>query len=345
MKKKFIVSLLVLSTIAGKSQFGHNTPYMTKSLANESVKNVEASTQGGSISVSGGNAADARIEVYVTTNGRDNGLSKEEIQKRLNDDYKLSIDVSGGKLTAISKAKNRNMNWKRGLSISFKIFVPQDVSTDLSTSGGSISLLNLSGTQDFRTSGGSLAVEKVTGKITGETSGGSIDVSDSKENIDLQTSGGSIEATRCTGKIKLNTSGGSLTLRDLKGTVRATTSGGSVNGQDIEGELAAHTSGGNVDLRNLSCSVDASTSGGNIAVEIKELREYVTLNNSSGNIDLELPKNKGLDLKLDADKIKTDALNNFTGSMKENKLHGKLNGGGVPVTVDAGSGRINLTFK
>jgi hypothetical protein len=343
MKKHLIFSLLVFAALAGQSQSG--TPYMTKSLSNESIKDVDARTQGGSISVSGGSTTDARIEVYITSNnGRDN-LSKEEIQKRLNEDYEFSVTASGGKLTAISKVKHNDMNWKRALSISYKIFVPQNVSTDLSTSGGSISLSNLSGTQDFRTSGGSLTVDKVSGKINGGTSGGSIEVSDSKDDMDLHTSGGSVKATNCTGKIKLSTSGGSLRLKDLSGNIRATTSGGSVDGDRIDGELSAHTSGGNVDLREMTCSLDASTSGGNINVDMKELRDYVKISNSSGHVDLEVPKNKGLDLRLNASKIKTDPLSNFSGSMEENQLHGKLNGGGVPITVDAGSGRISLTFK
>src|SRR6185369_2039319 len=179
MKKHLILSALVIAAFVSRAQSGHDTPYMTKSFANESVKEVDAKTQGGSISVSG-NSGETRVEIYVTpNNGRDNSLSKEEIQKRLSEDWELNVSVSGGKLSAISKAKDRNMNWKRALNISFKIFVPQTVSTDLSTSGGSIKLYNLSGTQDFRTSGGSLTVEKVTGKINGGTSGGSIDVSDS----------------------------------------------------------------------------------------------------------------------------------------------------------------------
>ncbi len=344
MKKHLILSVMVLAALACRSQSGHENPFMTKSFT-ESVKEVEATTQGGSISVSGG-STDTRVEVYITNNnGREYSLSKDEIQKRLSEDYELSITVSGGKLTAISKAKERNMNWKRWLNISFKIFVPQNVSTDLSTSGGSINLYNLSGEQDFRTSGGSLTVDKVTGHINGGTSGGSIDVTDSKDDIDLHTSGGSIKAENCTGKIKLNTSGGSLRLRGLNGMVRATTSGGSIDGNNVIGELTAHTSGGNVDLRDMACSLDASTSGGNISVDIKELRGYVTISNSSGHVDLELPKNKGMDLRLNAEKIKTDPLSNFSGSMEESSLHGKLNGGGVPVTVDAGSGRISLTFK
>jgi hypothetical protein len=47
------------------------------------------------------------------------------------------------------------------LSISFKVFVPKNTSTDLSTSGGSISLTNLTGEQKFSTSGGSLNIDNV----------------------------------------------------------------------------------------------------------------------------------------------------------------------------------------
>ena len=55
--------------------------------------------------------------------------------------------------------------------------------------------------------------------------------------------------------------------------------------------------------------------------------------------------NKAMDLKLSGGRIKTDKLSNFSGSIEEESVTGKLNGGGVPVTVKAGSGRISLTLK
>jgi hypothetical protein len=321
-------------------------PYQTKSLANEAVKNVKVETSGGSISVTGGNNSDARIEVYVrANNSRDNQLSKDEIQKRLDEDYVLTISVSNNRLTAIAKPKERNMNWKKALNISFKVFTAQSVSTDLETSGGSIHLDNVIGTQDFTTSGGSLHIDNSGGEIKGRTSGGSIHVKNSKDKIDLTTSGGSIHAIGCSGNLKLATSGGSLDLNDLQGEIKASTSGGSVNGRTIRGELSAHTSGGNVKLEDLSCSLETSTSGGHITVAIKEFGKYVTINNSGGNIDLQIPGNKGIDLKLRGDKINTTTLSNFSGSVEEDEIDGKLNGGGIPVTVRAGSGRIKLAMK
>jgi hypothetical protein len=343
MKKFFLLTLITTLSFSVIAQ--NKVPYMTKSLSSESVKSTEVQTSGGSISVTGVNsAAETKVEVYISGNNGKNEISKEEIVKRL-EQYDLNVSVANNRLTAIAKPKERNMDWKKGLSISFKIFVLKNISTDLSTSGGSISLTNLSGDQRFTTSGGSLHIDNVGGKMDGRTSGGSIDVQNSRDDIDLTTSGGSIKANNCDGKLRLTTSGGSLDLKDLKGDIKASTSGGSVRGSNISGELNTHTSGGGIHLYDLACSIEASTSGGSIDVEIKELGKYVKLSNSGGGIDLQLPKGKGVDLDLSGDRIKTDQLGNFDGKIEDDSLQGKLNGGGVPVRVRSSSGRISLAFK
>jgi len=343
MRKLFLLNLVFAVSFSLAAQ--DKTPYMTKSLSSESVKSTEVQTSGGSISVTGVNsAAETKVEVYISGNNGKNEISKEEIQKRL-EQYDLNVSVSSNKLTAIAKPKERNMDWKKGLSISFKIFVLKNISTDLSTSGGSISLTNLTGDQKFTTSGGSLHIDNVGGKVDGRTSGGSIDLQNSRDDIELTTSGGSIKANNCDGKLRLTTSGGSLNLTDLKGDIKASTSGGSVNGRNIGGELVTHTSGGSIHLYELACSVEATTSGGGIDVEIKELGKYVKLSNSGGGIDLQLPKGKGVDLDLSGNRIKTDQLGNFDGKIEDDNLQGKLNGGGVPVRVRSSSGRISLAFK
>lgn len=343
MKKFFLLTLITALSFSVIAQ--DKTPYMTKSLSGESVKSTEVQTSGGSISVTGVSAAaETKVEVYISGNNGKNEISKEEIAQRL-EKYDLNVSVSNNRLTAIAKPKERNMDWKKGLSISFKIYVLKNISTDLTTSGGSISLTNLTGDQRFTTSGGSLHIDNVGGKMDGRTSGGSIDLKNSRDDIDLTTSGGSIKANNCDGKMRLTTSGGSLNLEGLKGDIKASTSGGSVNGRNIGGELVTHTSGGSIHLYDLACSVEASTSGGGIDVEIKELGKYVKLSNSGGGIDLQLPKGKGVDLDLSGNRIKTDQLGNFDGKIEDDNLQGKLNGGGVPVRVRSSSGRINLAFR
>ncbi len=346
MKARLFFLMLIFANLMLQAQDRDGkTPFLTKSLANESIRKVQVSSTGGNISVSGVNPSEARVEVYVGPNNNGNRMSDDEIKKRLEENYELSISVVDNTLTAIAKPKSRDMNWKKSLSISFRVFAPQNISTRLRTSGGGISLKNISGNQDFATSGGSLDIDQLSGQIQGRTSGGSIDISNSRDEIDVETSGGSIVASNCSGNVTLNTSGGSIKLKELQGTIKAITSGGSINGNNISGDLRAHTSGGNVNLSELNCGLETSTSGGNIDVAMNGLSKEIRIDNSGGYINLEIPKNKGVDLRLNAAKITMDSLENFVGSREDDQVNGKLNGGGVPVVVKAGSGRIHLSIK
>lgn len=346
MKKYLLLLFVACQSTVLLAQDWNKTPYQTKSLANDAIKDVYVETSGGSIAVSGAAGEAPRVDIYVHGNNNQE-LSKEEIQKRLDEDYKLEVTVTNHELHVLAKRKHDgglNWDWRKQLSISFKIFVPKNVDTHLGTSGGSIHLDNLSGNENFSTSGGSLHVDALTGVIKGETSGGSIEVSNSGNDINLETSGGSIHASNCHGTIKLETSGGSLHLDDLKGTIRAETSGGSIQANSIEGELITGTSGGSVNLTKLSCSLEASTSGGSMHVDMDQVGKYVKLDVSGGHVDLKLPANVGMNLNLSADKINSVSVKNFSGEWEKTHIKGSINGGGIPVSVDA-SGSLNLSFN
>jgi DNA-binding protein YbaB len=342
MKKYIVIAVTVCMVQFAQAQSGE--PWMVKSLTAEAIQNVHVETSGGSIKVTGaGN--DARIEVFVSPgNSRNNNMDKEMMKKMLEEHYTLTVTTENHILTAIAKPNKGFRDWKKSLNISFSIVVPHQVSTDLTTSGGNITLSALSGKLDFVTSGGNLLVDHLGGVINGNTSGGNIIMAELQDDIKLTTSGGNIDATTSTGKITLSTSGGSLQLRHLKGNINATTSGGHVQGNTIEGMLVAHTSGGNVQLTDLACSIETSTSGGNIVVGIRQLGDYVRISNSGGSTELQVPAGKGMDIQLFAESVSAAAMDGFKGSIEKNRVTGSINGGGVPVTVHGGS-KINFVVK
>jgi hypothetical protein len=55
-------------------------------------------------------AGQAKVEVFVWPNNskKNSSISKEEIQKRLEEDYKLTISVANNKLTTIAEPKHRD---------------------------------------------------------------------------------------------------------------------------------------------------------------------------------------------------------------------------------------------
>jgi DUF4097 and DUF4098 domain-containing protein YvlB len=348
-RNHFFLTLFGLATVS-LTTLAHtitddNKPYQTKTFSGN-ISAVRAETSGGSLTIEGGTDMNAKVEMYVRGNNGNGNLDKAEIEDRLKD-YDISIAQEGSTIVATAKRHSNLTNWKNSLSISFKFYTPRKVTTDLRTSGGSIQLSALTGTQKFRTSGGSLNMSDITGDINGQTSGGSIHLDRCQAGtsgyLDLQTSGGSIEAKSSSGKMRLHTSGGSIRLSDLKGNVDAQTSGGSIHGDDLAGDIKASTSGGSVRLANIAGSLDASTSGGGMDVSLTKLGEYVRLSTSAGNVNVRMPLDKGLDLNLRGNRVQLpQTIAKFEGDIEKDHVKGKLNGGGVDVSISANSGSVYI---
>ncbi|MGN6601461.1 MAG: DUF4097 family beta strand repeat-containing protein [Ginsengibacter sp.] len=338
--KKLLTLLLV--AFASTAVMAQNQPYITKTFSGKNINHIVSETSGGNITVEASNSP--RVDVYVNKNGKNKNLSDEEIKARIEKDYDLKVDVENGTLTATAKPKHSLTNWNNALSISFHIYSPANVSSKLTSSGGNIQLSGLSGDQDFTTSGGNLELNELSGKIKGVTSGGNIYLKSCKDYVDLATSGGNIMGKSSSGEIRLSTSGGSIQLKDLDGNIKATTNGGNVDAEAVKGELKAYTSGGNVSLQKLNCSVEAGTSGGNVDVSIQSAGKYVTIKNSAGRVHLSIPKNTRMDLNLSAMRISTQNLQNFSGSNNKEEIKGKVNGGGIPVTVESSGGNLDVVF-
>jgi len=344
MKKQIVLFVSVLLSVtffASCASVQEKTSLMTRTFPASSIKEAVAATSGGSLTLTGDDAnSNATVEIYVSRNG----WSAEKIKQTLDENYTLDIGVESGKLYAVAKPKGSFFNWNRqGLSISFKISVPKQVNSNLQTSGGSISISNLSGSQDFKTSGGSLSVDNVSGNTVGATSGGSISVTNSKDNIKLATSGGSITAKDCSGTINLATSGGSINLSNLNGNINAATSGGSITANNISGTFNTGTSGGSVNLSGISGNVNAKTSGGSMNVKIASVSDYVKLSNS-GSLNLSLPAGKSYNLNVKANRVETSGMNDFRGNMEKNSITGTIGNGGPEINVKS-SQNARLSFE
>lgn len=341
-KNLYFALLVCLLSVSTYAQRNGDRPYFTKDFSENYLESVKVQTSGGGISVTGDQQSGVRVEMYVQANDwKGSSISDDEIEDRLKE-YDITIRRENNQVVAIAEPKSRsNMNWKKGLSISFKVYTPRNFNTDLKTSGGGISLSSLNGEQIFTTSGGGIDVDNLKGKVRGRTSGGGIRATRCSEDIDLITSGGGIEANDMMGNIRLVTSGGSLDLSKLEGNIKATTSGGGVRAESIRGELETSTSGGSIRLKGIAASVKASTSAGSIEADFDQLGEFVSLSTSAGSVRVSMPLNKGIDLDLRGNRVSIP-LRNFDGRSDKDRVQGSLNGGGIPVKLTASSGNVSV---
>jgi hypothetical protein len=302
LKSVFTLVLLAVTGVAC-AQRHNEKPYLTKSFPSTGLKNVRVETSGGGIAVKGQNGGEARVEMYVRSN-RGREMSDADIKARLEKDYEITLDKSSDALVIRAK-RLRKGDWEDALSISFDVYTPSNVSTNLETSGGGISLTDLNGTQKAETSGGGIDLRNIRGNAEVETSGGGINVENFDGKLDAVTSGGGIDATGNLGDSRLVTSGGGIKLNAVSG------------------------------------NVEAETSGGGITAEIRKLGNRLSLSTSGGSIDVKMPMDQGMDLDLQGDKVQV-AMNNFDGTVEDDHVRGKLNGGGIPVKMSTSGGRVKI---
>lgn len=263
---------------------------------------VEVSTSGGRIEVIGKNTTKVTVNAIAYVNGRRSSNANL-------DNWSITIEEIQGKIVAKAE-KDSNMGWLRGgnnVSIAFEIETPVNTGLSARTSGGSVSIENLSGNQYARTSGGSM------------------------------------EANNIQGNVEMRTSGGAIRLENIEGQAEVATSGGSIRARKVTQGLKARTSGGSLNLQEISGSLEARTSGGSIEVFLINPIEYIEVSTSGGNVTVEVPENLGYDLELTGSRVRTE-LRNFTGSSSRDAIKGAMNGGGIPLKARTSGGSVSLKY-
>src|SRR5579863_1516524 len=147
--------------------------------------------------------------------------------------------------------------------------------------------------------------------------------------VNLRTDDGKIEIGRFKGEMDLRSGDGSEVLDAVDGKLRATTGDGHIRANGRFDELDLKTGDGHVEVRaaagsSLAATWRLETGDGNVTLEIPgDMAADVDLHTGDGHIDLDVP-------------VTTE------GKLRENEVHGKLNGGGNLMTIHTGDGSIRL---
>lgn len=237
----------------------------------------------------------------------------------------IRFDESAGE--AAVTAKNRHHHWFEGFRgrVEITVEVPFETAIDVHTAGGSIRVSALKRAAKLRTSGGSLTIEDLSADLDGDTSGGSVHVRDVTGSARVRTSGGSIQAAR------------------IRGSLDADTSGGSVRIESVSGDVKAHSSGGPIHVFDAAGRVDAETSGGGVEVAFaKGNGRGGRLESSGGGITVSLDPSVHLDVEAHGDHVESDLPLTVSGRVSRESLHGTLNGGGPSLRLETSGGSVHI---
>lgn len=243
-----------------------------KTFAVQSGGNLQASTQGGDITIKTAEGSDVHVKVIQTVRASSDQEADDMLAK-----LTLKLEQSGNDVLAEAKYEKRGPGKWFGswppVTVSFEVTVPKNFNVTLNTSGGDIAVASLRGNVHARTSGGDLEFERIDGDIDASTSGGDIKLVEGTARARLSTSGGDIEVDRANGPTQVSTSGGDITLRSVAQLNSATTSGGDVRAtitEPLKQDTLLSTSGGDVEVKiapGAGFHLDASTSGGDVRAD------------------------------------------------------------------------------
>ncbi len=320
-----IALLMTLFSFIGFAQ-DNKTPTRTKTFELNEPGILNAKSSGGSIVVKTHDENKVVIELYIRKNGEVLSPSDPKVDDVL-ENYDLEIEKNGSVITANAKRKTNFISWNN-TGISLTIIVPQEMSCNVSSSGGGLKVSGVSGTHNFSSSGGSVQLENTSGTTK------------------AKSSGGSVNAANHNGDIHLSSSGGIVSLDEANGNVYAHSSGGGVKLNNIHGDVDAGSSGGSVSVNGESGYVKATSSGGSVRANISNLSKEIYLKSSGGGVDAIIQNGDelGLDLDLSSGKVSIE-LNNFSGKAEKDRVKGTMNNGGIPVYMSASGGNIKVRFE
>lgn len=321
---KLTVIALTLFTYAA---FAATEETLNKTFTATAGGTLVVDVQFGSIDVTTNSTDEIAVDVWRKVTRK----NKAEEAEYLND-YPVEFVQDNNTLTVRCKKSNTKNSWSiwgngNRNEAKYTLRVPAKFNTKLNTSGGGISVTDLTGEVKAGTSGGGLKFARIHGPLNGNTSGGSIRVSDSEGEIQIGTSGGGIEVAGGSGSLKGKTSGGSVTVKAFSGPISVSTSGGGITIENATSKVEGSTSGGSINATlgsSLKEDIKLSTSGGGVTVKVAEGAAFnLDASTSGGGVTCDLPVT-------------------VQGKMERSRLKGPVNGGGPMVSLHTSGGGIHV---
>ena len=170
--------------------------------------------------------------------------------------------------------------------------------------------------------------------LTAKTADGALKVNGVQGNVVLQTSDGAVNVDNVSGAVRLTASDGAIHLHNLSGTLESRSSDGHVDISGRFNSLQVHTSDGSLDLTladgsNLTAPSRVESSDGSVKIHLaRTLAVDLDVHTSDGGIKTDIPL----------------TMNGYdSGRDSGHNLHGRLNGGTVPLVVHTSDGGVAIS--
>ena len=166
--------------------------------------------------------------------------------------------------------------------------------------------------------------------------------------VKVYTGDGSVKANSLNGNIDLHTNDGSITVDSLKGDIRLHTGDGSIEARNLDGKVDADSGDGHIRIAGRFDALNVKTGDGSVDTRVQagsKMASSWSIRTGDGSVDLVLPSDfqTNIDASTGDGHISLGIPVTVEGTFSNSQIHGKMNGGGQPLTIHTGDGSIRLS--
>ncbi len=167
-------------------------------------------------------------------------------------------------------------------------------------------------------------------------------------DLNVDTGDGSVESDAINGNVDIHTGDGHIRVDGAKGNIRLRTGDGSIEGRDLDGKLEADTGDGHVSIDGRFDTLNIKTGDGSITARVNagsKLESSWNVRTGDGSVTMSIPGDlqANIDATTNDGRISLGIPVTVEGNLGTSQIHGKMNGGGQPLTIHTGDGSIHLS--
>lgn len=283
--------------------------------------NLDINTGSGTIEVHTGNSNQVEVTGHIRASDWFGGGNAEERVRRIESNPPIQQSGNSIRIGHIDDPELRH-----NISISYEVTVPAETQLHSESGSGNQTISGIHGTLTVTAGSGGLKISDIGDTVRAETGSGNIDIDRVKGNVRARAGSGSIRGTGIAGGFEGGTGSGVITVE-----------------QTAPGAVRVDTGSGGMELRGIKGSLEAHAGSGAIRADGEPTGPW-TLRTGSGGVHLKLVSNGGFDLdaQTSSGSLNVDQPLTGQGAIERKHIRGKVRGGGVPITVETGSGNISI---
>jgi len=169
--------------------------------------------------------------------------------------------------------------------------------------------------------------------------------------LEARTSDGHVTLTGLRGQLGLTTGDGNVTMDHVAGDLHLKSGDGHVRISEAEGAIDVQTSDASLEVDGLFHAVALHTSDGRVELNLRpgtKLTEASSIRTSDGSVAIHVPANFAADLDVHSSDGHVDCslpitIDHFQSHGGESHdWHGRVNGGGVPLSIHTSDGNVKI---